>query len=363
MSHDEPNQPKPSKHQPSVTQPSAAERVSLQVRAALRSTSIKVLRSTIQALESTVKKLESLPPDAASAPLLSPELQNRLRSLWQRLVVSWNGLLRQLRTRLPEDFNQRFNDRALTGIIVGSTIALFLVTSNLVAAKPVEVASSRAIAKTSTQVPSVVVPSPTSFPAELTAPAPAISALPTSPTEEVAVPPSPDPSPSPDPLLSPDSSDPLPLPDSSPSPEPSPELLAEEPPFVEPPAPVVELTPEQKLIASIQEQVVGVTDSYTADLIQAVQPNLSRHRLVVKTSKDWYTLSSAQQNQLADDLLSRSQELDFSQLEITDAAGTLLARNPVIGSSMVIVKRRQHAQEVAWFVLRVRLSDSVDRLM
>jgi len=39
-------------------------------------------------------------------------------------------------------------------------------------------------------------------------------------------------------------------------------------------------------------------------------------------------------------MLERSRELDFSQLEITDPEGTLLAHSPVVGNDMVIWKRQ-----------------------
>ena len=121
-----------------------------------------------------------------------------------------------------------------------------------------------------------------------------------------------------------------------------PELKAPEPPQpveVEPPPPP-ELTPEQSLIAGIQNQVAEVTQQYGNGLIQSIEANFQGSRLVVKVSDGWYELKESQQNKLADDILSRSNELDFSKLEITDLNGTLLARSPVVGSNMVILKRQ-----------------------
>lgn len=120
------------------------------------------------------------------------------------------------------------------------------------------------------------------------------------------------------------------------------ELKAPEPPQpleVEPPPPP-ELTPEQSLIAGIQNQVAEVTQQYGNGLIQSIEANFLGSRLVVKVSDGWYELKESQQNKLADDILSRSNELDFSKLEITDLNGTLLARSPVVGSNMVILKRQ-----------------------
>lgn len=124
-----------------------------------------------------------------------------------------------------------------------------------------------------------------------------------------------------------------------------PELKAPKPPqpveVIPPPQP--ELTPEQSLVASIQQQVAEITDRYGNGLIQSIEANFMASRLMVKVSDRWYELKESQQNKLADEILSRSKELDFSKLEITDLQGTLVARNPVVGSNMVILKRQELA--------------------
>jgi len=120
-----------------------------------------------------------------------------------------------------------------------------------------------------------------------------------------------------------------------------PELKApEEPQPVEPaPLPTPDLTPEQSLIAAIQTQVAEITDRYGNGLIQSIEANFLGSRLVVKVSEGWYDLKASEQNKLANEVLQRSNELDFSKLEITDLEGTVLARSPVVGSNMVILKR------------------------
>jgi hypothetical protein len=109
------------------------------------------------------------------------------------------------------------------------------------------------------------------------------------------------------------------------------------------PPPPPELTPEQSLIVGIQNQVAEITDKYGNGLIRSIQANFPGSRLVVKVSDGWYDLKEPQQNKLADEILRRSNELDFSKLEITDLKGTILARNPVVGPNMVILKRQQLA--------------------
>jgi hypothetical protein len=124
-----------------------------------------------------------------------------------------------------------------------------------------------------------------------------------------------------------------------------PELKAPEPPQpveVETPPPP-ELTPEQSLIAGIQNQVAEITNRYGNGLIQSIEANFEASRLIVKVSDGWYDLKESQQNKLADEILRRSNELDFSKLQITDPKETLLARSPVVGSNMVILKRQDVA--------------------
>jgi len=124
-----------------------------------------------------------------------------------------------------------------------------------------------------------------------------------------------------------------------------PELKAPEPPqpveIEQPPAP--ELTPEQSLIAAIQKQVAENTERYGNGLIQSIEANFLGSRLIVKVSDGWYDLKESQQNKLADEILRQCSDLDFSKLEITDRKGTLVARSPVVGSNMVILKRQELA--------------------
>lgn len=124
-----------------------------------------------------------------------------------------------------------------------------------------------------------------------------------------------------------------------------PELKAPQPPqpleVVPPPAP--ELTPEQSLIAGIQNQVAEITSKYGDGLIKSIEANFGDSRLMVKVGDGWYALKESGQNKLADEVLSRANELDFSKLEIVDLKGTLLARSPVVGPNMVILKRQDLA--------------------
>ncbi|MCU0518998.1 MAG: hypothetical protein MUC60_19465 [Oscillatoria sp. Prado101] len=123
-----------------------------------------------------------------------------------------------------------------------------------------------------------------------------------------------------------------------------PELTAPEEPApvtVEPVRePEPELTPEQRLIASIQEQVAEVTREYAEGLIQSIEANFQGSLLVVKVGDQWYNIAESRQNKLAADMFARAKALDFSKLDITDVKGSLVARSPVVGGEMIIVRRR-----------------------
>lgn len=124
-----------------------------------------------------------------------------------------------------------------------------------------------------------------------------------------------------------------------------PELKAPEAPepleTVTPPPPV--LTPEQNLIASIQNRVTEITSQYENGLIQSIEANFPGSLLIVKVGDAWYNLSVSKQDKLASEMLQRARELDFSKLQLADSQGNVLARSPVVGNTIVIVKRRQLA--------------------
>jgi hypothetical protein len=344
-------EPRPSptevRRQPTPPNTSAApspQEVWQQVQPALKTQTIQVLRSTIRLLEGAVEKLEappappkppatsskSTPPStSATTPSENSATPDEGESLINRVAVSvvefwdqsrpwreqvqarWRQLLVWVRSRLPESANKKLSDPALSGVIIGSVFILFWIVSSILSPNP---APQVAVAPTP-PTPIQKAPSPASSPIPLTSPTPSPSIAPEikAPEPQKTV-------------------EPVPLPTPIPSPSPTPTLI---------------LTPEQKLIAAIQDQVAEVSDRYADGLIRSVQANFKSSRLTVKVSNDWYSLPRSQQDQVAAEMLRRSQELDFSNLEITDTEGTLLARSPVVGSTMVILKRTNSSTEVA----------------
>ena len=104
-----------------------------------------------------------------------------------------------------------------------------------------------------------------------------------------------------------------------------------------PPEPL--LTPEQSLIAGIQDEVISLTREYPPGLLHSVEADFLGSRLTVTVGEKWTELSPGKQDKFANAVLQRSRKLDFLKLEIVNLQGDLLARNPVIGNNIVILLR------------------------
>ena len=294
----------------------------------LKQQSIKTLRSTINLLETAVERLEAeptppkrkapapaisenvLPPSSKPntgrlAPTLSTGgLWEKFQMAWRSLWRSWRSLLRPLRRRLPVSINRNFSDPALTGTIAGLIAIVVWATGTL-----------------------------------FDRPQPTVVSTPSTPPPIVAVSPSPTPEPIPSPT---------PIPPLVQAPEaPKSIEISPAPSKPSPPPPPLKLTPEQALIARIQDQVAAISNRYANGLVQSVQANFRGSRLIVNISDDWYSLSRSQQDKLANELLRRSQDLDFLKLEMVDGAGTLLARSPIVGTEMILFKRTNDVTEAA----------------
>lgn len=328
---------------------------------------IKALRGTSGVLETTAIKLETEP---------FPDTVEKLGFL-QKLQQIWISLLGKIRLIIPAQFSAKLSDTALSGIIAGLVVMIFLITSNVFDSKPSQVATVSPNTEipqvVSTTEPESIVPSKetVSAPSEEETP-PVIEKQATSlPPEETASEPEVEITLATEKQTTSASSEketvseqeqeiPLPTPEET---EPKPKV--EIPPLIEqtpqeetvskleiktpsqdPPTP---LTPEETLIAAIQNQVgeisLNLKDSNSkngtfAEIIESIQANFLNSNLTIKINNDWYSLQKNQQDKLAVEILQRSQQLDFTHLEITDLQGKLIARNPVVGTEMIIFKRK-----------------------
>lgn len=103
-------------------------------------------------------------------------------------------------------------------------------------------------------------------------------------------------------------------------------------------------TPEQSLIADIQDKVSNISRAYAAGLIQSVEVNLPANRLMVNLGENWYGLLDGQQDEVAQSIFEQVQQLDFKTLQLKDPDGVIVARNPVVGNTMVILHRSRAAE-------------------
>ncbi|MEH1971473.1 hypothetical protein [Nostoc sp.] len=260
---------------------------------------IQLLQGTIGVLEVTVEKLETAPPPGTE----------ETPSFLQQLQLRWGGLLRTIRLFLPSNLSTKLSDTALTGIVTGIAVILVWTTTTVFTGKPTEVATIPPVEEVPAPTPTITTPpesvAPEPQPPEKITPPPEVQ----QPPEEIT-PPEPEIEPEPEPIPTPT------------------------------PTPTIELTPEQALIAAIENQVAEISDRIASGLIKSIQANFRTSNLTVKISDDWYTLKESQQDKLAAEILQRSQELGFTHLEIFDSQNRLIARNPVVGTEMVIFKRQ-----------------------
>jgi hypothetical protein len=125
-----------------------------------------------------------------------------------------------------------------------------------------------------------------------------------------------------------------------------PNLPPEPAPLTEPearksvPAVPAKLTPEQRFIASIQTQVTQTAQKYVEDpSIESLNANFEDSLLQIRVADRWFGLASETQNQLAENWMKQAKAFDFQTLEIVDRNGSVVARSPVVGSQMIILKR------------------------
>jgi hypothetical protein len=253
----------------------------------------------IQLLEGVVETLEAEPMTPSETPT-----QVRIEGLGvERQPTVLSQILAPIRALLPRALNQTLSDWGLTGAIALIVVIITWTTTSVLFPKPAEVAQVPPPASSEvSEMP------PTEFP----------------PVSEI---------PTPAPELPPVQKEPPPVIPPKEAPQPK-----KVPPVVEtPPAP---LTPEQTLIAAIQSQVAQVTED--ADIpIASIQANFGASQLLVRISNEWYNITASRQDKLASQIFDRGKELDFRTVEIADSQGNLLARSPVVGTKMIIVKRQQ----------------------
>jgi len=250
-----------------------------------------------------------------------PIWEKAIVPFWQKAVVpTWMKGLGLLRQRLPENLARELTDRFMTIAIVGTIVVVYWFFSSLGSGNPT-VAKQPAIPRPSAtplaqrpmrQLPPQ--PSPTTAPVIKPTPKPVIAASPKPSPVAVA---------------------PKPSPVAIASPKPIPVAEPVEPPKViasKPAIPTIDL-------AAIQTQLSSAIAGIGENLVDSVQAQETTHKLSVALKEDWSDLSAANQTQVAQTLLEKSQQLKFNKLELRDNSGELVARSPLIGNDVIILKR------------------------
>lgn len=314
-----PLKPQPIKEQPPYpSRPSrlTSQEVLAELGLLLKDVVILVLQGLSRLLAQVAKWVETPPKPASDA---AQGVSNTVQTVGQDIWKNWRSLLQPLRRALPDSVNRQLaDDRLLLAAIAAALLTMLWLGSAILSPKP----ATPNVATTPTKPAPTISQKPVPAKPSPTAAKPSDTSQ-TSPSRKPFLKQKEQPEKATRPSAQSD------LAQSAPNPVPSPLV----------PSRSLKLTPEQKLIARIQEQAEEVTNQYSTGLIQAIQANFRDSRLIVKLGSAWYGLTPSQQNQLASELRQRAQELDFSKLEIADSQGTLLARSPVVGTEMIILKR------------------------
>ena len=242
---------------------------------------------------------------------LQPTL-DKVKPLWAKVIVPfWRNVVQPLwqkgldwvRSRLPENLAREFTDRFMTVAALTLFAVVYWFFSSITAG-PAAQAKQPAPQKPTPGVQRSAQPPGRGVNQPLAKPAPGLDTAKPSPSavSKVTAPP------------------PVAKPMAQPAPKPAPK-------------PALDL-------AEIQVELEAAATAVAPDLISAVQAPLALAKLQVKLQPAWYDLSSPQQDSLGQKLWARAQARNFGRLELQDEAGALVARSPVVGDSIVVLKRQ-----------------------
>ncbi|MGL5035400.1 MAG: hypothetical protein ACRC6M_16555 [Microcystaceae cyanobacterium] len=238
--------------------------------------------------KSAAKLIEKLPAIAEEEE--PSRVMDRLLPELNQVENGWDWILVKIRGILPQSINEKLSDWGLTSVLAGIVVALLLTSVMLVSERP---ASIPEIAENSSN------------------------------SQETAV-----------------VEKPTPLNDVIPTP-PNLEAPAEAEPIELAPPPEPPLTPEQSLLGAIQQEVKDLTRQYPDGLIVAIAPNFEQNQLTLNLANSWYELTPKRQEMLVNGIFKRARKLTFQKVSIRDTKGELLARSPVVGLEMIVIKRQQ----------------------
>ena len=96
---------------------------------------------------------------------------------------------------------------------------------------------------------------------------------------------------------------------------------------------------QQTLEKSLTEALPVGTKPSKNGFITSLMPDINGKDLTVTLDSDWYQLEPDQQEAIASTLWNQRTNLKFQQLTLKDLKGKTIARPPVVGDQMVILRR------------------------
>jgi hypothetical protein len=329
----------------------------------LRSTWVRS-RPTLLA---TLKSLLGLGQEAATAlekqiaadptspdPLDFTPVQKAATTFWAKVQPWWVKIIGGVRSRLDGETNEKLSDRAISGIFAGLALLLLWLTTSLPlgqsqpmnANRPPVTSSPKPAAKLAPKSVAQTYPADVTnknaFPKDLTtAPiaAPALTAKPPMVFDrpEVIAPAQTAPAQTAPAQTAPAQTAPATAtPATAPAIAPPPIKPIAPKPITTAPKPLNKPTPEQQLLTSFQ----AISNDYAPNLVQTAQQDKLANSLRLTLGDGWYGLEPGQQDKLASAMLSKTKTLKVRSLQLQDQQGNLLARNPIVGSEMILLLRQ-----------------------
>lgn len=96
---------------------------------------------------------------------------------------------------------------------------------------------------------------------------------------------------------------------------------------------------QRRLEKSIVEAMPTAKAPSSDGFIASVTPNKTGKTWTITLNDDWYQLAPEQQEAIAASLWSQKEPLKFQRLTLKDLSNKTIARNPVVGDQMVILRR------------------------
>jgi hypothetical protein len=232
---------------------------------------------------------------------LQPLWDKVLVPFWQKIVVpNWNKGIALLKQRLPENL-QELTHRFLTVAVITTFVMIYWFFSSLTSGKP---AAAKQPAVSSKPV--------------LTRPAP----------KPIAQRPRVQPSMAPAPTIAPTIKPTVVAKPVAPATQPKATAVT--------PTPIVSPSID---LADIQAQLSSEVAGIAEDIVVSVKTANDNRQLKVSLGVAWDSLSASDQQALAQKLWGRSQKLDFKKMELLNSNSTLVARNPVVGSKVIMLQK------------------------